>query len=353
MIECDGKAVFEKNEVLNIEPHESAELKLEIQKCDNLKWGCYLNVYLIKDDVVWGKKQHLIEKAESKKCNRNPAVLTEDRERIYIEGDNYSYVFNKRYGNFEKIILNGKVQCDSLMKLTVWRAYTDNDAYDVKNWKQMQEGLAENFNILCNKVYSCEFSGNKIIVKASLSGLARTPFLRYTQTCEFFDDGSVDVTLSGDIRKLTTYLPRLGFEIEMPADNNEFEYFGRGDGENYCDMKSHTAVGYFRSNAEKEYVNYIRPQEHGNHTETRYIKFKNGITFSSDNDFEFKVSEYSSKALTDAEHINELIKNGKTNVRIDYKVSGIGSHSCGPALAEKYRLNDDNSFEFKFTIGLD
>ena len=63
-----------------------------------------------------------------------------------------------------------------------------------------------------------------------------------------------------------------------------------------------------------------------------------GVDFIARNEFEFSVSEYTSEALTSATHIDELSKNGFTNVRIDYMVSGIGSNSCGPELIEKYQL---------------
>ena len=74
-----------------------------------------------------------------------------------------------------------------------------------------------------------------------------------------------------------------------------------------------------------------------------------GIDFIGDFEFEFNVSEYTSDALTKAKHINELAKNGKTNVRIDYKVSGIGSNSCGPQLLEKYWLKK-GKFKFSFFV---
>ena len=54
-------------------------------------------------------------------------------------------------------------------------------------------------------------------------------------------------------------------------------------------------------------------------------------------------------ALTKAEHTNELIKDGQTHLRIDYKVSGLGSNSCGPQLAEEYRVNE-KKIKFNFTI---
>ena len=112
-------------------------------------------------------------------------------------------------------------------------------------------------------------------------------------------------------------------------------------------MCHHSKIGKYKSVAENEYVPYITPQEHGNHTKTKYLKMDNGIEFYTDNEFEFNVSNYSTEALTDATHTDELFKNDLTNIRIDYKVSGIGSNSCGPELIEKYRLSEKKiSFEF-------
>ncbi|NCU26645.1 hypothetical protein EOM86_07985, partial [Candidatus Nomurabacteria bacterium] len=44
--------------------------------------------------------------------------------------------------------------------------------------------------------------------------------------------------------------------------------------------------------------------------------------------------------LTKAIHTDELCEDGSVNFRIDYKVSGVGSNSCGPELLEKYRLQE-------------
>ena len=49
------------------------------------------------------------------------------------------------------------------------------------------------------------------------------------------------------------------------------------------------------------------------------------------------------------ETVVKLVKNGKTNVRIDYAVSGIGSNSCGPRIMEKYQINE-KEIEFEFYI---
>ena len=65
--------------------------------------------------------------------------------------------------------------------------------------------------------------------------------------------------------------------------------------------------------------------------------------------FECNVSAYSTEALTHAAHTDALIPDGRTHVRIDYKVSGIGSNSCGPELSGQYRL-EEKAIAFGFCI---
>ena len=102
----------------------------------------------------------------------------------------------------------------------------------------------------------------------------------------------------------------------------------------------------FESTAEREYVNYVRPQEHGNHYGTKMLQLGE-MRIVANTTFEFQVTQYSTEMLTKATHINELNKDNRSHVRIDYKVSGLGSYSCGPELQEKYRLSDKNiAFSF-------
>jgi beta-galactosidase len=61
------------------------------------------------------------------------------------------------------------------------------------------------------------------------------------------------------------------------------------------------------------------------------------------------VSEFSTEELDSKSHNFDLESNGYANVRIDYKVSGIGSNSCGPSLLTKYRMRD-KKIKFNFSI---
>lgn len=53
--------------------------------------------------------------------------------------------------------------------------------------------------------------------------------------------------------------------------------------------------------------------------------------------------------LYKANHTNELQKAEGSVVRIDYKMSGLGSNSCGPELSEKYKLCEKH-IKFQYTL---
>jgi beta-galactosidase len=352
-LSVDGEEIEFKEYSIDVEPHGKTEIILPFEIPKVCNYGVYVNIYLYDgNEYEVGFKQHKLDSCIKKFAKAEKmSDFKEDSEKIYIEGNGFKYTFNKHYGNFESIVKKGIEQIDDVVKLTAWRAPTDNDRHVKFTWGLFEDNTsAENLNKLFSKVYDCKIEDNKIIVKGSLAGVSRLPFIKYLATYEIFMDGVICVKLNGEIcENVSIYLPRLGFEFTTPVENDNFTYYGMGEYENYCDMHYHTKVGMYSSSADKEYVNYVMPQEHGNHINTKMLKMQNGIKFVTDDDFEFNVSEYTSDALTYAMHTDELKKNGKTNIRIDYKVSGIGSGSCGPALSEKYILND-KIINFKFYI---
>ena len=234
--------------------------------------------------------------------------------------------------------MNGYI--NSPLKLSIWKAPTDNDRFIKNKWYD------ENYNKMHNKVYSTEINANTITVKGGLASVSRMNFFNYTASYTFFEDGRIDVKLDGEFDRQRTFLPRLGFEFT--TDEKSFRYFGYGPYESYIDMHNGSKMGMYESTAEKEYVDYIKPQEHGNHYNTKYMQL-GAYEFVSEQGFEFNVSEYSAAELSSKAHNFELEKNGVANVRIDYKVSGIGSGSCGPLLVEAYQMNDRN-VHFEFSI---
>ncbi len=353
-VEKDGIPVSERVAEISLAPHGTQKIPVvdmleSIGKCE---YGAFLNVTMFdKNGEEAARTQHEIPAEVHKIQTERLCMLTEDTGTIRAEGENFTYTFSKRCGTLTSMICDGKEQLCGKMELTVWRAPTDNDRRIRKMWETSDADNVAGLNInhLFNKVYACEIQNGEIYVKGSLAGVGRQKILDYEQIFSVFADGTVRVSLRGKQLQDYMYLPRLGYELKTPYENDSFTYFGMGKSENYIDICHHTRVGMYTSDADGEYVPYIRPQEHGNHIKTKLLRMHNGLTFRTDDTFSFSVSHYNAYSLDSAKHIDALEKDASTNIRIDYKVSGIGSNSCGPYLAEQHRLSE-KEIRFDFYI---
>ena len=343
-IGADKEILERKIRKIDLAPHEKAEIKIEIPKI-KASLGAFLTVRLLKDDYEYAVSQHLLDFEKIKPEISNTFCETlETESEIIFKGDNFKYTFQRSSGNFSDIEIMGKKQIVKPPVLSALRAYTDNERNAKRLWVHDGESLEEQFS----KIYSAVVKNNKIIVKGSLAGISRLPYLRYEMKISADKSGVITYDFKGKIRDNAPYLQRFGMEFTLPSSSYEFSYFGYGPQESYCDMYKGASLGFYESNVRHEYVNYIRPQEHGNHFGCKDLNIGN-MKFSAETSFECNVSEFKAEDLIKADHINKLKKDGYIHLRIDYKDSGIGSASCGPALPEIYTLNEKD-IDFKFYI---
>ena len=346
-IEADGVCVKQEKLSLCLAPHESAEVTISYE-APEFQYGLYLTCRLYHDGEMAAVTQHPLAEASLAEQKNAPAMVEESAYELVFSGEGFRYVFSKQFGTFTSMVIDGEEQLAEPMRLTAWRAPTDNDRNIRQRWGSYNTWEGENFDKLFSKTYECKAENGSVHVRASLAGVARKPFMQYTLDVSVSADGRVTICLNGDIRENVFYLPRLGFEFTLPGEDMAFCYYGNGPFESYCDMHHAGTVGMYESTAKKEYVPYVRPQEHGNHVDVKLLEIGK-LRFEAKKGFECNVSAYSTEAIDRAEHTDELISDGKTHVRVDYKVSGIGSHSCGPELMEQYRLSE-KQIRFCFTI---
>ena len=345
-IEIDGNIVESKKIELNIAPHKETKIDIALPKISSTL-GAHINCYLYKDKNEVAFTQHEL-KASSFVYSQKQLAPTEDDNYYFFKGKNFTYRFNKHYGSFDSLTINGKKQIVDRIKLSAYRAPIDNDRKVEKYWKRSMEFAGENLNKTNTKVHSLVLKGKDIIADMAIAGIARLPFFVYKQTIKVYADGRINTYIEGKQREKVFWLPRLGFEYSLPKANNKFLYYGYGPYESYIDEHHGSKIGLYKSDAKKEYVNYVRPQEHGNHYHTNFLEIGE-MSFSSNTPFDINVSEYSIDAIDNANHTNELIKDGKIHLRIDYKMSGVGSNSCGPELEKKYRL-DEKKIVFEYNL---
>ena len=348
-VKADGEILHENTLTLDIAPKQTGSVRITLPK--ECRLGAYVHCYLYdKTGYCVAQKQLEVPAAKEAMGSTSPAAaVTEDANFLTFTRPTFRYTFSKDLGTFVSLVKNGEEQLKAPIRLTPLRAPMDNERNIKFKWYWYNTWQAENLDRQFDKVYECTLDGSSVTVKGSLSGVSRTPYFRYTTTYTVSADGTIKVVLDGNVKDNCIWLPRLGFEIKTAYEKSSFKYFGMGPYENYCDMHHASMVDWYESDADKEYVNYIMPQEHGNHTRTKVLEMKDGLTFTAADEMEINVSHYTSEMLMQAAHQNELRKADCTNIRIDYKNSGVGSNSCGPELLEKYRLAE-KEIHFAFCI---
>ena len=354
-VETDGIVTYTGNCTVDIPPHCNEKWNLDLNIPEKCSLGCYLNINLVdKDGFSVAETQHKLEVPVVKEniCNTSSNIsITDEDEVIKITGEGFSHSLNKMTGMLDDI--NG-LNCKPT-RLTAWRAVTDNEFRFLNSkwgFSENMEQIGENLDHTFERCYEFEIVDNKIKLIASVSGISKEPFLRYTAEYSFFDDGSIDFKMNGKVREDCVELPRLGFEFALPKDSAKFRYYGMGPEETYCDMNGFANIGLYESSAKDEFKPYIYPQEHGNHFNVTCLEMENGLCFTAtDKPFEINVSEYTSDEITKAAHISDLKKSDFITARIDYKNRGVGSSACGPALLPQYCITEkDISFCFKISI---
>jgi beta-galactosidase len=160
-------------------------------------------------------------------------------------------------------------------------------------------------------------------------------------------------------RKAPTDLPRFGVTLALPAGFERVRWFGRGPWENYSDRKASAEVGLYENTVNGLYVPYIMPQEHGNHTDTRWVEVRDsgagktgpGIRISGEPLLNFSASHFTADDLYKAIHTIDLVPRAETILNLDLAQRGVGSGSCGPDTLPQYLLSGrEHRFAYRISI---
>jgi beta-galactosidase len=269
---------------------------------------------------------------------------------LLIEGFDFRHVFDLYDGTWRELSRHGVEMITEPVRFSIWRAPTDNDMNIKKQW--MDEG----YDRAGMKIYRCswtkpEASSVEITVDFSLGGYIYYPILHGIALWRVDVTGEVSLQVNVKVREGLVYLPRFGLELTMPQGTEEIEYFGFGPHESYIDKRQSVKKGKYLLTVDEMFENYIHPQENGSRYGTEWAIASNkqgmGLKFAGPEEFSFNASHYATEDLTKTTHSHKLIKRKETIVHLDYKMSGVGSNSCGPELLEKYRLSEK---EFAFAI---
>lgn len=361
-VEKDGNIIAEDLIPMpSVAPHEKKDIVLDFVAPEFCSLGAHLNVtFVTRKSSIWARSGYALAASQFELCKGNGFLLkkrpesltvTEDKKNVYIESTSVCYRFDKIHGQLASIVQNGVEFLASPLALSIDKAYTDNERKMRLEWKEQCYELI-NDKVKDFRIVSANDNEVVVACQHSLSPKGRFPILAVSIVYTFTATGSVYVDVDAKQKENTLWLPRFGMSFAMPKGNEYLAYYGKGPEENYCDMHHHAKVDLYHSTVTEQYEPYVRPQEHGNHIGVSMAQvFDNqgrGLLITGDS-FNFNASHISTKNLENANHTNEVIFDNETYIRVDYGVSGCGSASCGPKLAEKYRVEGDMHYSFTVT----
>lgn len=347
---------------LDIEPHEEATVQLAYNVPAEGKAMLNIVYYQLNDQALT-KKGHEVGRDQIVLRDAAPEIaplegcdcitVAEDVREIVISGCNFRYVFDTFKGGFKEMTKNGKVMIDRPVELNIWRAPTDNDRVVRNEWQRA------GYNRGLVRVYDAaavvEDGKAVLTVKFSLAPIYLQKILDMTAVYTIGKDGVMDIKLSGKKDDQMPFLPRLGLRFFLPKNMDKACYLGYGPDESYVDKRRASYYGAFCTTAAANHEDYLKPQENGSHYGCDVVAVKdaqgNGMTFKSAQPFSFSVSPYTQEELTNKMHNYEIEECPSTVLCVDFAMSGIGSGSCGPQLAEKYQVNPD-TFDYTMRVEL-
>ncbi len=318
-------------------------------------------VFNAKENTLWCEKgyevcfdQLTLDEIEATIENRKGGSIVCLEESLYIKvsAGKTNYIYSKRSGNFVSIRYQGEEILSEPLSFNFFRAPIDNDS-------MRGEWFRAHLNDYIVKVYNTEVSKleDDVVISSrqSFGWSMYQPFAYMDVTYKINTSGELEIKCNLEATNKLTFLPRFGIRMFVPKSFDRVDYFGYGPWESYVDKHQASYIGNFSAKISDMYEDYVKPQENSSHYGCKHMTLKGNkiqIRFEAGKEFSFNASEYTQEELADKKHNYDLEKCKDNVICIDYKMAGVGSNSCGPILAEKYRIELPKlSAEFRIMVG--
>ena len=351
-----------------IDPAPGTEYFLNIRASRSDSWN-----YVPEDHVyAYAQFKLPVEGKPVAARENNVAVLqTKTTEKnLEVSGVDMKLIFDLSTGRLASFNFKGKELLRKGPEPDFWRPPTDNDyGYNMDKllgvWKKAGE------RTVVTKANISQPELDKVIVTFNydIPDATGKKIGGYATTYTIF--GSADLLVKNQFSKLSETIPevpRMGMQMQLPKEFTNLKWLGRGPHENYVDRKTSALVGLYESTVADQYTPYIRPQENGYKTDTRWLTLTNdngsGILVSGDplicfaalnnihDDFESpgKLSQYREDAKTANTHTIDVKPRDLVNLNVDMGQMGVGGdNSWGALIHPQYRLLG-MKYEYSFRI---
>ena len=367
---ADNRVLTEGELVANPGAGESVTVQLPLNEPYDAKNAALTVTAVLKNDTAWASAGYAVtafsfplkvQKRPLMPCASTPTLI-EDDLCYTVSGKGFSYTFRRDTGLLISMKSNGRELLRAPISFNCFRAPTDND------WGSTKELVARDWrdnrpfgNIEHAEISVWNFTAIEQDQKAVLTGdfvfavAGRSTIARGKLTYSIDGNGALTISQTGDFHEeLPYFLPRYGYKLSLAEIAKDISYYGYGPHECYEDKISHVTLGEYRYAQDDALFNWEKPQESGSRCHTEWLTLGcNGASLSVEGDFSFNATNYDIHDVAATAHGKDLVKMDHTDLYLDYRMSGVGSNSCGGQTpVEECRINGGEHFEFSITLEL-
>lgn len=329
----------------------------------------FLNLSVqLKESTAWAQAGHEVafeQLAIKTPVSNKPLVATAGAVKvglvrgggIKLTGPNFSIIFDRKAVGINSFLYKNKELMASPLQVNFWRVPTDND----------EGGGAAGFAARWRAagLDSLRRLGGDLRVEPVSASVARV----HTQATWVGKKGgnlivktTYTVFASGDVAVKNTItasanlppLPKVGMQMELPADFQNVRWYGRGPFESYWDRKSAALVGQYASTVAEQHFPYIMAQENGNHTDVRWVALSQtdgtGLLAIGAHTLNFSAHNYTDAALLAAKSSQQIATGGNVTLHLDHQLMGLGGDdSWTPRTHPEYLLTA-REYEYSFRL---
>lgn len=276
-----------------------------------------------------------------------PLTVHEEGTHLHIQSGDTEVVFDKARGFIHLWRAAGYDLMTGGPRLTIWRAAIDNDARgggeDVaREWRARFLHMAQ------HRLDSFAWTRlSETAVRVTVQSCLAPPVYDAAFDCQYqyiiTGDGAITLEVQGTPRgEWPAMLPRIGLEMALPGILGRVTWLGRGPGESYADTKQAARFGLWQASVDEMLTPYVRPQENGNHIDTRWVALQDGrgigLLAAASPTLLFSAHRFTTADLDQAQHTYELVPRPTITLHLDLQQNGVGSASCGPGVMTAYQL---------------
>jgi len=296
---------------------------------------------------------------------------------IALRSGEVTYGFNRNTGLLSSLTWHGRELLLKPLTPNFWRAPTDNDWGNyMPDWARTWREAGKNRRLVSLDVIESADGLTTIEARHEFSVDDGTIVGRWLARYTVSAGGELDVDNQFEtVGDGLPVIPRIGMNVELAPALDQLAWYGRGPMENYSDRKLAADVGLYRSTVAEQYVPYVRPQENGYKTDTRWLALADAgqnallirahelVSFSALHnrleDFVPPVkiaitTEDSAEMVADPRrvnmHVNDIVPRDLVSLNIDLGQMGVGGdNSWGDRTFQQYSLNQ-RRYRYGFRI---